>query len=165
MPSPPHPQFYTPPYIPILSLTLYKVPKPAVEEGARLHFPEGGGAAEDSHWPLSRASVPFPPRELSVWAPRPLATEPRLPRGRRPSPPDRDMGRLPQMGRRGCRASSSPASFAAFQRRPSPTFIFSGGGGGCRATTRIGGGRVGPARTVRLLLCPVSQGLLGNVVL
>ncbi|OWK15891.1 hypothetical protein Celaphus_00004954 [Cervus elaphus hippelaphus] len=73
------------------------------------------------------------------------------------------MGQLTQLGLRGCRASSSPASFAACERRPSPAFIFSGGGGGCRATTRIGGGRVGPAPKTRLLLCPVAQGLTGNV--
>lgn len=50
----------SPVYSHILSLALYKAPKPAVEGGARLHFPESGGAGEDSHWPLSRASVPFP---------------------------------------------------------------------------------------------------------
>lgn len=51
----------SPVYSHILSLALYKVPKPAVEGGARLHFPGSGGAGEDSHWPLSRASVPFSP--------------------------------------------------------------------------------------------------------
>ena len=117
--------------------------------------------------PFPARPFPSPPphREPNEGPPRPRLPEPRLPCGRPPSPPGLNMGQLTQLGLRGCRASSSPASFAASQRRPSPAFIFSGGGGGCQATTRIGGGRVDPAPTASLLLCPVAQGLTGNVVL
>ena len=94
-------------------------------------------------------------------APPPL---PRVPRGRPPSSPDHDAGRLPQLGRRGCGPNPSPAPGTASRWPPIPASILSAEAEVARRRPGLEGAAWGPPDGAPALRGPPGPPGYGNVV-
>lgn len=99
-----------------------------------------------------------------VPAPKPLGRSPRVPRGRPPSSPDHDAGRLPQLGRRGCGPNPSPAPGTASRWPPIPASILSAEAEVARRRPGLEGAAWGPPDGAPALRGPPGPPGYGNVV-